>query len=93
MNDWTKLIIEHALDHEAIILIGNKSDLSGERVIAWDTAKEFADRYNMFYIETCATEVFGVEAAVKIGASIVLHKIKSGEFNDKLVEIEMIKDN
>ena len=76
--------MERELNNRTNILIGNKCDLSEERAISWDSAKEFADKYNMFYIETSAKTGFGIQLVLKIGVEIVLNKLKSEEFKDQI---------
>ena len=65
---------------EVIILIGNKVDLQKVRKVSWDDAKEFADRHNMFYIETSAKTGQGIQDALKIGAGAICYK-KYQEFH------------
>ena len=77
-------MIELLLNHRTVLLIGNKYDLTEEREISWDTAIEFADRCDMFYIETSAKTGFGIQLVLKIGVEIVLNKLKSEEFKDQI---------
>ena len=84
LDGWMKLMIELLLNHRTVLLIGNKYDLTEEREISWDTAIEFADRCDMFYIETSAKTGFGIQLVLKIGVEIVLNKLKSEEFKDQI---------
>ena len=87
LDQWKPLMMERELNNRTNILIGNKCDLSEERAISWDSAKEFADKYNMFYIETSAKTGFGIEVALKTGVEIILNKIKFCELNEGLVDL------
>ena len=55
-----------------MVLIGNKTDLIEERVVAWENARDFADRHGMFYVETSAKTGEGVQQALKIGTEAAL---------------------
>ena len=51
------------------LLVGNKCDLVGERVIEYTTAKEFANSLNIPFIETSAKCSVNVELAFVMMAS------------------------
>ncbi|BAF24683.1 Os09g0281700, partial [Oryza sativa Japonica Group] len=53
----------HADKNIVIMLIGNKSDLGTLRVVPTEDAKEFAERENLFFMETSALESTNVENA------------------------------
>ena len=57
------------------VLIGNKIDLKGERVIESDDANEYARMQQMKYIETSAKEGTNVANAFGTLAKIVLDSI------------------
>ncbi|KAK6933758.1 Small GTPase [Dillenia turbinata] len=46
-----------------IMLVGNKSDLGSLRAVAVEDAKEFAQKENLFFMETSALEATNVETA------------------------------
>lgn len=46
-----------------IMLIGNKSDLEDQRDVTKDDALEFAQKENLFFLETSALEATNVENA------------------------------
>lgn len=45
------------------ILVGNKADMESQRKVTYEQGKEFADTYNMKFIETSAKTSFNVEDA------------------------------
>jgi Ras-related protein Rab-11A len=60
---WLEELRGHADKNIVIMLIGNKSDLGTLRVIPTEDAKEFAERENLFFMETSALEATNVENA------------------------------
>ena len=68
---------EHGLDR-VLILIGNKADNFTGRKVSWDCAKELADIYNMFYVETSTITGQGIEHLFSIGAETILQRINEG---------------
>lgn len=60
---WLEELRGHADKNIVIMLIGNKSDLSTLRAVPTEDAKEFAQRENLFFLETSALESINVESA------------------------------
>ncbi|OVA04809.1 Small GTPase superfamily [Macleaya cordata] len=60
---WLEELRGHADKNIVIMLIGNKSDLGTLRVVPTEDAKEFAQRENLFFMETSALESTNVETA------------------------------
>lgn len=78
-----KDILEYGSRDSVLILIGNKSDSVNKRIVSWDRAKQFADRYKMIYIETSAKTGHGIQEIFSIGSEFVVNKISSGGFQDR----------
>ena len=53
----------HADKNIVIMLIGNKCDLGSLRAVTTEDAHEFAQRENLFFMETSALEATNVETA------------------------------
>ncbi|KAH9678763.1 ras-related protein RABA4d [Citrus sinensis] len=53
----------HADKNIVIMLIGNKCDLGSLRAVPTEDAQEFAQRENLFFMETSALEATNVETA------------------------------
>ncbi|WOK98133.1 ras-related protein RGP1-like [Canna indica] len=60
---WLEELRSHADRNIVIMLIGNKSDLGSLRAVPTEDAKEFAQRENLFFMETSALEATNVESA------------------------------
>lgn len=60
---WLEELRGHADKNIVVMLIGNKSDLSTLRAVSTEDAKEFAQRENLFFLETSALESINVETA------------------------------
>ncbi len=56
-------IEEYALKDVTKLLVGNKNDLNLARAIPIEEAKEFANYYNLDFIEVSAKSGFNVEKA------------------------------
>ena len=60
-----------------MVLVGNKQDLNNNREVSYDTAKQFADSWNMEYIETSAKTTFNCDEAFDhLAAKIYEYKKK-----------------
>ena len=56
-----KEIRNYTPDGTPVILVGNKSDLAAKRAIDYETAKAWADKKNVVYMETSARDGTNVE--------------------------------
>ncbi len=65
LDEWIKSLIEIRGDSVPMIIIGNKIDLEGQRVISQAQAVEFSKKFNSKYIETSAATGEKVEDAFK----------------------------
>eukprot|EP01101_Sappina_pedata_P005414 TRINITY_DN246_c2_g1_i1.p1 TRINITY_DN246_c2_g1~~TRINITY_DN246_c2_g1_i1.p1 ORF type:complete len:233 (-),score=105.23 TRINITY_DN246_c2_g1_i1:165-815(-) len=60
---WLAELRENAANNIVIMLVGNKSDLRHLREVTTDTAKEFAEKNSLLFIETSALDSSNVELA------------------------------
>ncbi|XP_021740908.1 ras-related protein RABA4d-like [Chenopodium quinoa] len=60
---WLDELRGHADKNIVIMLIGNKCDLASLRAVPVEDAKEFAERENLFFMETSALDSTNVETA------------------------------
>ncbi|KAB1224715.1 Ras-related protein RABA4c [Morella rubra] len=60
---WLEELRGHADKNIVIMLIGNKTDLGSLRAVPTEDAKDFAQRENLFFMETSALECTNVESA------------------------------
>jgi GTPase SAR1 family protein len=65
-----------------IILVGNKSDLVDERVVAETDARETARRYSLEYIETSAKQGDHIADAFVRLAGGILRNVKAAQEDD-----------
>ncbi|KAL0717049.1 hypothetical protein Bca4012_066371 [Brassica carinata] len=63
MAKWLEELRGHADKNIVIMLIGNKCDLGSLRAVPTEDAQEFAERENLFFMETSALEATNVETA------------------------------
>ncbi|XP_060209164.1 ras-related protein RABA4d-like isoform X1 [Lycium barbarum] len=63
MARWLEELRGHAGKNIVIMLIGNKCDLGSLRAVPIEDAQEFAERENLFFMETSALESTNVETA------------------------------
>lgn len=58
---WLEELRAHADKNIVIILIGNKTDLEDQRSVPMEDAKEFAEKEELFFLETSALKSTNVE--------------------------------
>ncbi|CCF57350.1 hypothetical protein KAFR_0C03580 [Kazachstania africana CBS 2517] len=80
---WLQEIDRYATSAVLKLLVGNKCDLDGKRMVEYDVAKEFAESNNMPFLETSALDSTNVEEAFltmarQIKESFAQQKIQDG---------------
>ncbi|OIW06191.1 hypothetical protein TanjilG_23071 [Lupinus angustifolius] len=63
VEKWLEELKIHADKNIAIMLVGNKSDLSSTREVPTEVAEEFARQQDLFFTETSALDSTNVESA------------------------------
>ncbi|KAG8483729.1 hypothetical protein CXB51_022571 [Gossypium anomalum] len=63
MARWLEELRGHGDQNLVIMLVGNKCDLGSLRAVPTEDAQEFAQRENLFFMETSALESTNVETA------------------------------
>ncbi|KAK7053118.1 Ras-related protein Rab-27A [Halocaridina rubra] len=77
IRSWLEQLKTHAYcDNPDIILCGNKVDLSDQRIISEQRAKEVAEKFGLHYIETSAATGQNVEAAVNYLLDAVMKRME-----------------
>lgn len=69
MNDWLNEVNRYASEGTCKLLVGNKSDISENRVVSYESAKAFADSLAIPFLETSAKNAQNVEEAFLTMAS------------------------
>ncbi|RZR84258.1 hypothetical protein BHM03_00011029 [Ensete ventricosum] len=60
---WLEELRSHADRNIVIMLVGNKTDLENQRAVTTEDAREFAEKENLFFLETSALEATNIENA------------------------------
>lgn len=60
---WLEELRSHADKNIVIMLVGNKTDLEDQRAVPMEDAREFAQKENLFFLETSALNATNVENA------------------------------
>jgi len=63
VKQWLNEIDRYASENVQKLLVGNKVDLVSKKVVDYDTAKDFADKLNISFLETSAKAATNVEKA------------------------------
>ncbi|KAI9144995.1 P-loop containing nucleoside triphosphate hydrolase protein [Paraphysoderma sedebokerense] len=63
VKNWLQEIDRYAVEGVNKLLVGNKSDLVGKKVVDYNTAKEYADELKIPFLETSAKDSTNVEQA------------------------------
>jgi len=72
VEEWIKEIKNYAPDNTPIVFVGNKVDKADKRAVSTETAKEFAEKHNLKYLETSAKDGTNVnEAFMALAEQIV----------------------
>jgi len=83
VKQWLHEIDRYACENVNKLLVGNKSDLSSKRVVAFDTAKSFADELGIEFLETSAKNADNVEQAFMTMAAQIKNRMASAPGTDK----------
>ncbi|KII62436.1 Ras-related protein Rab-11A [Thelohanellus kitauei] len=63
--NWVKELRDHADKKTVLMLIGNKSDLRHLRAVSTDEARVYAEKNNLYFLETSALDSTNVEDAFR----------------------------
>lgn len=80
---WLKEIAKYATENVHKILVGNKCDKRDTREVAYEDAKEFAERNSMHYLESSAKTNINVEKIFITLAREVLDDMKKNGSADE----------
>lgn len=81
VNDWLNEVNRYASEGTCKLLVGNKSDISENRAVPYETAKAFADSLAIPFLETSAKNAKNVEEAFLTMASelITIREMVGGD--------------
>lgn len=69
VKQWMNEIDRYAVENVCKLLVGNKCDLTSKRQVEYDTAKDYADKLEIQFLETSAKVATNVEKAFLIMAA------------------------
>jgi Ras-related protein Rab-21 len=69
--------LEASVPDIAVVIVGNKVDLDGQRLVSWEEARGFADSIGCEYFETSAVTTLGVDQAFMKIAELAV--VREGE--------------
>jgi len=76
VQKWLQEIERYACDTVHKLLIGNKCDLVNDRKISTEDAREFADQFNLVFLESSAKDSTNVEEAFTRMAKSIMEKME-----------------
>jgi len=91
IKTWLSEIERYASDTVNKLLVGNKCDLTQKKVVDYETAKDFADKVEMPFLETSAKLATNVEAAFMRMASEIKNSL--GPTQDSAQEGDVFQPN
>ncbi|KAH8516592.1 hypothetical protein POPTR_002G138400v4 [Populus trichocarpa] len=77
VKQWLNEIDRYASDNVNKLLVGNKSDLTANKVVSYETAKAFADEIGIPFMETSAKDATNVEQAFMAMAAAIKDRMAS----------------
>ncbi|KAJ8638511.1 hypothetical protein MRB53_012778 [Persea americana] len=77
VKQWLNEIDRYASENVNKLLVGNKCDLTADKVVSYDTAKAFADEIGIPFLETSAKNSTNVEQAFMTMAAEIKNRMAS----------------
>ncbi|KAJ6393399.1 hypothetical protein OIU77_022786 [Salix suchowensis] len=77
VKQWLNEIDRYASENVNKLLVGNKSDLTANKVVSYETAKAFADEIGIPFMETSAKNAINVEEAFMAMAADIKNRMAS----------------
>ncbi|KAM3135406.1 Ras- protein yptc6 [Paramecium bursaria] len=81
VEKWFKELNQHADANIVTLLVGNKTDLTEERVVTADSAAQVAEKYGAGYIETSALNSTNVDKAFESILKTIFDQLKKQSEN------------
>jgi len=75
VKQWLQEIDRYASEQVNKLLVGNKSDLTGKKIVDYTTAKEYADHLGIPFLETSAKNATNVEQAFMTMAAEIKNRM------------------
>jgi len=91
VREWMGEIDRYGGEHVCRLLVGNKCDLANRRAVDYDTAKEYADKVGIPFLETSAKSSVNVDKAFLAMASNIKDSVafnnQATKPNNKVITI------
>ncbi|XP_033736393.1 ras-related protein Rab-1A-like [Pecten maximus] len=81
LETWIQEVDKYSTYDSPMILVGNKSDMTPQRVVTYTMGKEYGERLGITFMETSAKSSTNVEALFMSLTSEVKSKVDKGELN------------
>ena len=75
IQTWMAEVEKHASDNISRILVGNKSDLEGQRQVFFEEGQELADHYCVRFMEASAKDSKNVEQVITLMTREIKNKV------------------
>ncbi|KAM1029197.1 hypothetical protein ACFX2A_042739 [Malus domestica] len=82
VKQWLNEIDRYASENVNKLLVGNKADLTANKVVSYETAKAFADEIGIPFMETSAKNATNVEQAFMAMAAEIKNRMASQPMNN-----------
>uniref|UniRef100_A0A2N9F5X7 Uncharacterized protein n=1 Tax=Fagus sylvatica TaxID=28930 RepID=A0A2N9F5X7_FAGSY len=82
VKQWLSEIDRYASENVNKLLVGNKCDLTANKVVSYETAKAFADEIGIPFMETSAKNATNVEQAFMAMAADIKNRMASQPMNN-----------
>ncbi|XLT43260.1 hypothetical protein HN873_035864 [Arachis hypogaea] len=82
VKQWLNEIDRYASENVNKLLVGNKCDLTANKVVSYETAKAFADEIRIPFMETSAKNATNVEQAFMAMAAEIKNRMASQPMNN-----------
>ncbi|VDN25261.1 unnamed protein product [Cylicostephanus goldi] len=83
VQDWCTQIKTYSWENAQVVLVGNKCDMDGERVVSLERGRQLADQLGLEFFETSAKENINVKAVFEKLVEIICDKM--AESLDKVI--------
>jgi len=93
VKQWMGEIDRYACENVNKLLVGNKCDLTDEKTVDTNTAKEFADSYDIPFIETSAKTAHNVEKCFVQIATAIKNRMSASPANKTTTTVPVGKES
>jgi len=84
VNKWLGEIEKYAINEAVVLIIGNKCDLKSNRVVDYEEAEEFANQFNIPYIETSAKDCMNITSIFTLMSREIIKYVDDNINNQKI---------